>query len=110
MPRALAAAVAALLVCAHAEQAVALPNPGPLRFISPTPAANALVTSASVTVQVDAACTFDPGSLAVSLNGVPLSQGQFLPFSACVNNRITSQPASVTLTLPNGTISAAPAS
>ncbi|HJW68221.1 MAG TPA: hypothetical protein VJ829_02565, partial [Candidatus Binatia bacterium] len=47
------------------QPAPALPNPGPLRFINPTPADGAVVTSGTVGVALDATCTFDPNSLAV---------------------------------------------
>jgi YVTN family beta-propeller protein len=108
MKRTLVAVVGLLLV--RPAWLGALPNPGPLRFVGPTPAANSLVTSGTAGVALDATCTFDPSTLAVSLNGVAIPASQFLPFSACVNGRKTSQTATVALPLPNGTIASAPTS
>jgi YVTN family beta-propeller protein len=93
-----------------APKAFALPAPGPLRFVAPTPVANALVTSTSVSVRLDAACTFDPDTLAVALDGNAIPAGQFLPFSGCTNDRITSQTVVVSITLPNGSITGGPSS
>src|SRR5262245_44999980 len=107
MKRALAVLSAAIL-CGWAEWAAALPNPPPLRFLSP--ALNAVLTTPTVGVQVDASCTFDPQTLVVTINGTNVPTSQFLPFSACANNRITSAVASVSLSLPNGSISSAPVS
>src|SRR5439155_11010201 len=42
------------------------PAPGPLRFIAPTPVAGSVVTSTTVSVRLDAECTVDPSTLAVS--------------------------------------------
>ncbi len=108
MKRALGTVVGLLFV--HPVLVRALPSPGPLQFIAPTPAASMLVTSGTISLRLDAACTFDPNTLAVSLNGAAIPASQFLPFSACTGGRITSQTATVTITLPNGTISSAPAS
>jgi YVTN family beta-propeller protein len=88
----------------------ALPAPPPLRFVGATPGSNAVVTASPIGVALDASCTFDPGTLAVSVNGQSVPSSAFLPFSACTNGRMTSQTASVALTLPNGTVSTAPAS
>jgi YVTN family beta-propeller protein len=88
----------------------ALPAPGPLRFVGPTPGAGALVTTGTVSLQLDAACSFDPGTLAVSLNGSPIPAGNFLPFSGCTGGRITSQVVVVAVSLPNGTITSGPTS
>src|SRR5262249_59796232 len=52
-------------ILAHPPAAWGLPNPSPLRFIGPTPSDGAVVTSGTVSVAVDASCTFDPNSLAV---------------------------------------------
>jgi YVTN family beta-propeller protein len=97
------------LLVAVPSSLLAMPAPGPLRFITPTPAADATVTTGTVSLRLDAACSFDPDTLAVSLNGAAIPASQFKPFSACANNRITSQTVSVATTLPNGTISGAPA-
>ena len=86
------------------------PAPGPLRFIAPTPVAGSVVTSTTVSVRLDAECTVDPSTLAVSLNGASIPASQFQPFSACQNGRMSSQTASVGLTLPNGTITSGPTS
>src|SRR5262245_59148827 len=96
------------LLLAQPHGAWSMPAPGPLRFIAPTPGPGALVTGSTVSVKVDAACTFDPSTLAVSLNGTTIPQSQFLPFSACTNGRITSQTATASITLPNGTITGGP--
>jgi YVTN family beta-propeller protein len=106
--RSLGLAVAFLL--ARAAALWALPAPAPLQFGAPTPAADALVTTGTVSVRLNAACSFDPGTLAVSLAGTPIPAAQFLPFSACANGRMTSQTATVALALPNGTIAGGPAS
>ena len=50
-----------------------LPAPGALRFVAPSPGQGTLVTAASVAVKLDAACTFDGNTLAVSLNGTPIA-------------------------------------
>jgi YVTN family beta-propeller protein len=104
-------AVAFVVACvlAGARSAGALPNPGPLAFTGPTPAANATVTATPITIQLDATCSFDEGTLAVSLNGTNVPASSFLPFSTCSNGRKASQQVSVGVTLPNGTISTAPA-
>src|SRR5439155_1147652 len=86
------------------------PAPGPLRFIAPTPVAGSVVTSTTVSVRLDAECTVDPSTLAVSLNGTSIPASQFQPFSACQNGRMSSQTASVGLPLPNGTITSGPTS
>src|SRR5262245_10463043 len=59
-------------ILAHAPAAWGLPNPSRLRFIGPTPSDGAVVTSGTVSVAVDASCTFDPNSLAVTLNGTTI--------------------------------------
>jgi hypothetical protein len=51
---------------------------------------------------LDASCTFDPATLAVSFNGSALPAGSFLPFTACSAGRRTSKPVVVNITLPNG--------
>ncbi len=101
-------AVGCWLACAATARA--LPAPGPLRFIDPTPAENAHIAIGSVNVALDAACTFDPNTLAVTLNGSPVAAAGFLPFSACVDGRKTSQTVNVAVSLPNGTISSGPTS
>jgi hypothetical protein len=55
------------LVSSVAVRAYALPAPPALRFVGATPAGNALVTTTSVSVQVDGSCTFDVATLAVTL-------------------------------------------
>ena len=103
-------AVAFLIACllAGAPPAAALPNPGPIAFTGPTPAANSSVTTTPVTIQLDATCSFDESTLAISLNGTNVPASSFVPFSACNNGRKTSRQVSVGLTMPNGTISSAP--
>jgi YVTN family beta-propeller protein len=91
-----------------AGEALALPAPGPLRFISPTPANLAVVTTPTVGIRLDAACTVDPQTLAVTLGGVSVPQSAFLPFGPCTNGRIASQTATVAITLPNGSITSGP--
>ena len=88
--------------------ALALPNPGPLSFIGATPAPDSTIKTASTSVQLDAACTFDESTLAVSLNGTAIPASSFTPFSACTSGRKTSRVATVGVTLPNGTITSAP--
>src|SRR5262245_60700993 len=100
--------VASLLL--YPLAAWSLPNPGNLVFVNPTPANNSTVTVSSVSVRLDAACTVDTSTLAVDLNGTPISAASFLPFSACSNGRKQSQTATVSLTLPNSTITAGPTS
>src|SRR5688572_32839230 len=104
----LLALVAACLL-AGARPAAALPNPGPLAFMGPTPAADADVTASPITIQLDATCSFDEGTLAVSLNGTNIPASSFVPFSACTNGRKASKQVGVAVTIPNGTISTAPA-
>ncbi len=87
-----------------------LPASGPLTFITPTPSASSLVTTTTIQVQVEAGCALTESTLAVSLNGVALPQSSFLPFGPCTNSRKQSQIATVTVTLPNGAITGAPAS
>ena len=100
--------VAALL--AHPPAAWALPAPTNLKFVDPTPADKAVVTVGTVTVRLDAACSVEPNTLAVSFNGATIPQASFLPFSACSAGRMLSQTATVGLTLPNSTISGGPTS
>ena len=88
------ATVLALPTIAHA-----LPAPGPLRFVAPTPGGATPVTSGTVNVRVDAACSFDTNTLAVSLNGTALPASAFRPFSACSGGRITSQTVAVAVNL-----------
>jgi YVTN family beta-propeller protein len=97
-------------ILAHPPAAWGLPNPSPLRFIGPTPSDGAVVTSGTVSVAVDASCTFNPNSLTVTLNGTTIPASAFQPFSACTGGRITSQTVPVTVTLPTGTITSAPTS
>ncbi len=98
------------LVLLAASPSGAMPGPpAPLRFIGATPANGARVTTATIGVRLDAACSFNVGTLAVTLNGTPIPAGDFLPFSACSNGRITSQLATVPITLPSGNISSGPA-
>src|SRR5262249_26831181 len=98
--------VAASLAGARAVRA--MPAPGPFRVIDPTPPQGGVVTTRTVELRLDPACTFDPNTLAVTVNGNTIPTSSFLPFSACTNNRITSQTVNVAITLPNGTISSAP--
>jgi YVTN family beta-propeller protein len=98
------------LLLALPASLLALPNPPPIRFIAPTPVMDALVTASPLSIRLDASCTFDPATLAVSLNGVTVPAGGFLPFSSCTGGRITSQTVNVSLTLPISTISTAPTS
>jgi YVTN family beta-propeller protein len=102
-----AAAVVGLLVL-PAAGALAMPAPGPLRFIAPTPAAGTVVTTATVQIRLDAACTFDPATLAVTVGGATVPSALFLPFSACSGGRITSQTATANVSLPSGTITGGP--
>jgi YVTN family beta-propeller protein len=88
----------------------ALPAPGPLVFTGSTPPSNALVTQSTIGVQLDAACSVNPATLAVTLNGNTVPQASFLPFSSCNNGRMQSQVATVSVTLPNGTITGGPTS
>ena len=97
-----------LAVLLTARGAWPLPAPGPLRFVSPTPGADALITTGTVSLAVDAACTFNPATLAVTLNGTTVPAAGFLPFSSCSGGRITSQTVVVAVSLPNGTIGSAP--
>jgi YVTN family beta-propeller protein len=96
------------IVLGTAPPALSLPAPAPLAFVAPTPPANALVTSSPVTVRLEAACSFDEGTLAVTLNGASVPAAGFLPFSACSGGRKTSQTVAVTVVIPNGTIGSAP--
>src|SRR5262245_39213188 len=96
------------LVFATAPPAFSLPNPGPLRFIAPTPPAGAVITSGPVNLRLDAACTFDESTLSVTLNGTSIPAAGFLPFSACSGGRKTSQTVPATVVFPNGTIGSAP--
>src|SRR4026208_1347773 len=89
----------ASLVVLTGRGVLAMPAPGALRFIAPTPLDAALVTTGSINVKLDASCTFDPDTLAVSLNGTALPAAGFLPFSACTAGRITSQTVNIALTL-----------
>lgn len=107
--RSFTGSAAALVVgTCFAGAASALPAPGPLAFAGATPKQGSVVTASSVNVVLTAACSFDEGSLAVTLNGSPIPQGDFLPFSSCVDGRKTSQVANVALTLPNASITGAP--
>src|SRR5262245_13758376 len=96
------------LVFATAPPAFSLPNPGPLRFIAPTPPAGAVITSGPVNLRLDAACTFDESTLSVTLNGTSIPAAGFLPFSACSGGRKTPQTVPATVVFPNGTIGSAP--
>lgn len=107
--RSFAVGVAGLLVM-WSESAGALPAPGPLTFISPSPANNAKVTAGTINVKLDAACTVNPATLAVDINGTTIPQASFLPFSACTSGRMQSQIATVNISLPNSTITGGPTS
>src|SRR4029453_7051414 len=96
------------IVLGTAPPALSLPTPAPLAFVAPTPPANALVTSSPVAVRLEAACSFDEGTLAVTLNGASVPAAGFLPFSGCSGGRKTSQTVAVTVVIPNGTIGSAP--
>src|SRR5262245_19061985 len=96
------------VVLALAPPAFSLPNPGPLQFIAPTPPGNVIVTSGPVNLRVDATCSFDEGTLTLTLNGTSIPAAAFLPFSACSGGRKTSQTVPVTVAFPNGTIGSAP--
>src|SRR5512139_1899472 len=98
--------VALASLVALAPAAWSLPAPGPLRFIDPTPADNTTVTVGTIAVKLDAACTVNPSTLAVSLNGSPIPASSFLPFSACSGGRMTSQTVPANVSLPNSTITA----
>lgn len=102
--------VVAVVVVLFASTAWPLPAPTDLKFIDPTPAQNAVVTATTAGVRIDAACTVDPNTLAVSLNGTATPAASFQPFSACSNGRMQSQTATVTLALPDSTISGGPTS
>ena len=93
-----------------ATTVLGLPAPGPLAFVGPTPHENSLVTINAVNLQLSAECTVDTGTLAVSINGVTIPAADFLPFSACANGRMTSQVATVNVTLPDTSISSGPSS
>ncbi len=101
----LAALGADLLVACRAS---ALPAAPPLYFVAPTPGDGALFTGGTVTVKLDASCSFNPATLAVSLNGVAIPASAFLPFSACTAGRMTSQTATAAVALPNGNIASGP--
>src|SRR5215468_5280303 len=98
--------VVALLL--HPFAAWSLPAPGPLVFMNPTPADGATVSTATINARLDASCTVDPTTLAVSLNGTSIPVAGFLPFSTCSGGRKQSQTVVVSLTLPNTTITAGP--
>src|SRR5262245_20626294 len=104
------ARLAALIlpVLAFPFSLLALPSPPPLRFIAPTPNEGATVLTGTATVQLDAACSFDPSTLAISFNGSTLPAGPFLPFTSCTGGRTTSQPVVVGITPPNGSITSGP--
>jgi len=89
-------------------RAHALPAPGPLRFIAPTPASGTIVSTSPVSVALDASCSLDGGTLAVTINGATIPASAFLPFSTCTNGRKTSQTATVSMALPNGSITGGP--
>ena len=91
-----------------APPASPLPNPSPLTLVAPTPPDGAVLTTSPVNVRLEAPCTFDEGTLAVSLNGSSIPAAGFLPFSACSGGRKTSQTVAVTVGFPNATISSAP--
>src|SRR4029453_17579463 len=95
------------LVFATAPPAFSLPNPGPLQFIAPTPPGGATV-SGPVNLRLDAACSFDEGTLSVTLNGTSIPAAASLPFPACGGGGKTSQTVPVTIVFPNGTIGSAP--
>jgi len=103
----LSGAAALLLV---ATGAAALPAAPKLKFADPTPADGAVVTTGTTSVRIDAVCSVDPNSLAVSLNGSAIPQSSFLPFSACSSGRMLSQTVVVALSLPNSTITSGPTS
>jgi len=102
-------AVIALTVL-RATTAWSMPAPTALVFIDPTPAKLAIVTTATANVRLDAACSVDTSTLAVSFNGTTIPATNFLPFSACTNGRKQSQTATVSLALPNSTITGGPTS
>jgi YVTN family beta-propeller protein len=93
-----------------ATVALGLPAAGPLAFVGATPHKNSLVTIGAVNVQLSAECTVDTATLAVSINGVAIPAADFLPFSACANGRMTSQVATVNVTLPDTSITGGPSS
>jgi YVTN family beta-propeller protein len=97
-----------LLSLAFPSTLLAIPSPAPLRFIAPTPSEGATVLTGTATVQLEAACTFDPSTLAISLDGNALPAGSLLPFASCSGGRTTSQPVVVGITLPNGSIASGP--
>ena len=75
-----------------------------LRFVDPTPGADSVATTPIIAVQLDAACTVDPATLAVRFNGSSLNAASFLPFGPCDGGRMASQPSMVPLTRPGTTI------
>src|SRR5262245_7271585 len=102
-------AVALSVVAAFAAHpAHAMPAPAPLMFVSATPADSAVVTAGTINVKLDAACTVNTSTLAVSINGTTVPQSSFLPFSACSSGRMQSQLATVNVTVPNSTITGGP--
>src|SRR4029453_10170511 len=98
------------IVFGTAPPALSLPNPAPLDFVAPTPPAGVVVTSSPVSLRLEAACSFDEGTLAVTLNDTSVPAAAFLPFSACSGGRKTSQTVPATIVVPDSAIGLAPAS
>jgi len=76
----------------------------PIGFADPTPAESSLVTAAGVQVRLDVACSFDPATLSVQMNGAPLDASAFRPFGACASGRMQSQTVNVPVARPQTTI------
>jgi YVTN family beta-propeller protein len=100
----------AIALLVHVPSAWSMPAPTDLKFIDPTPADKAVVTLSTASVRLDAACSVDPNSLAVSFNGAAIPTASFLPFSACAGGRMQSQTVTVSLPLPNSSITGGPTS
>jgi YVTN family beta-propeller protein len=94
----------------RATTASSMPAPAKLAFMDPTPLKDTVVSSATISVRLDAACSVDTNTLAVSFNGTAIPASSFMPFSACSNGRMQSQTATVAQSLPNGTITSGPTS
>lgn len=85
------------------SRAGAMPNADPIQFESPTPDEGSIARFNPILVRLSAACTVDPGTLAVDFSGTPLDPNDFLPFGSCVNGRMLSKTVSVNTTFPSNT-------
>src|SRR6185295_17739664 len=108
--RALGVVIITAACVLRATAASSMPAPAKLAFMDPTPLKNTVVSSATISVRLDAACSVDTNTLAVSFNGNAIPASSFMPFSACSSGRMQSQTATVAQSLPNGTISSGPTS